>query len=154
MSDSVTIRAVRPEDETNWRTLWADYCQFYKTELPEEVTSETWRRILDPEFPFFTLMAEGNSGEPLGFANCFLHPHTWSLQTLCYLEDLFVKPEARGQGVGKRLIETLIEQGKREHWKRVYWLTQTDNAAARRLYDQFHPADDFVRYTVDLSADE
>ncbi|MBC7805461.1 MAG: GNAT family N-acetyltransferase [Akkermansiaceae bacterium] len=95
-------------------------------------------------------MALTEDGIPLGFANYVLHPHTWSDKTLCYLEDLYVSPKARGRGVGHALIEHLIEVGKTRGWGRVYWHTETGNAPARRLYDRFKAADDFVRYTVSL----
>lgn len=60
-------------------------------------------------------------------------------------------PEARGRGVGHTLIEYLIELGRARDWNRVYWHTDTGNATARRLYDRFHPADDYVRYTVRIT---
>jgi ribosomal protein S18 acetylase RimI-like enzyme len=88
--------------------------------------------------------------ETLGFANYVLHPFTWSERPTCYLEDLYVSPEARGRGVGKQLIEHLVVRGRTEGWARVYWHTREDNATARRLYDSFGPADGFVRYTIAL----
>ena len=77
-----------------------------------------------------------------------IHENTWELQPVCYLEDLYVLPSARGRGIGKALIEWLRNAMRAEGWARLYWMTQRDNAPARRLYDQFNPADDFVRYVV------
>jgi ribosomal protein S18 acetylase RimI-like enzyme len=90
------------------------------------------------------------SGATVGLANYVLHPYTWGPAQVCYLEDLYVAPEARGAGVGRRLIEHLVEEGRQRGWARVYWHTREDNADARRLYDRFGPADGFVRYTVPL----
>ncbi|MFB2351383.1 GNAT family N-acetyltransferase, partial [Priestia megaterium] len=57
-------------------------------------------------------------------------------------------PSARGHGIGKALIEWLRNAMRAEGWARVYWVTQQDNARARRLYDQFTKADGFVRYVL------
>jgi ribosomal protein S18 acetylase RimI-like enzyme len=69
---------------------------------------------------------------------------------MCLLEDLYVSPGVRGLGIGKRLIDHLIQRGRDEGWARVYWHTQEDNETARRLYDRFGPADGFIRYTIRL----
>ncbi|MBC8138106.1 MAG: GNAT family N-acetyltransferase [Fibrella sp.] len=146
----MTIRPAQASDETAWREMWLAYCTFYGQTLPESVTASVWARSRDGVSLINTVIAHDENGVPLGFANYVLHPHTWSDKTLCYLEDLYVRPEARGRNVGHALIEHLIETGKSLGWARVYWHTETGNAAARRLYDRFKPADDFVRYTVPL----
>ncbi len=130
--------------------MWAAYCTFYKQTLPESVTAGVWARIGDDSSPVHGVIALCDDGTPLGFANYVLHPHTWSDKTLCYLEDLYVAPEARGRGVGHALITHLIETGKTSGWGRVYCHTEAGNAAARRLYDRFNAAEDLVRYTIAL----
>ena len=68
----------------------------------------------------------------------------------CYLEDLFVDPAARGQGIGRALITDLIEFARNRGWKRLYWNTDASNSAARALYDQFAQDDGHVRYRLKL----
>lgn len=147
MPGDVTVREVQPGDEAAWRELWAAYLAFYEATLPDATTDATWARILDPDIPFLTTVAERN-GEVIGFANAVLHPFTWSDAPACLLHDLFVRPDRRGGGAGRALIDDLIARGRAERWSRIYWLTQSDNADARRLYDTFAPADDFIRYKV------
>ena len=79
-----------------------------------------------------------------------LHEGTWSAAPICYLEDLFVAPEARGAGIGRALISDLIAVGKVRGWSRLYWHTKSGNSEARRLYDRFVAADDFCRYRLVL----
>ena len=93
-------------------------------------------------------IAAGHGGQVVGFANCVVHENTWELQAVCYLEDLYVAPAARGQGAGRALIEWLRNAMRAEGWARLYWMTHKDNVMARDLYDQFTQADDFVRYVV------
>jgi GNAT superfamily N-acetyltransferase len=141
------IRSALPADEPTWHQLWRSYCDFYDTHLPDEVTRRTWTRILDPDSAVMCIVAEVG-GQVCGFAHCVVHENTWETQPVCYLEDLFVAPAARGAGVGQALIEWLRNAMRAEGWARLYWMTQADNAQARRLYDRFAQADGFVRYVV------
>jgi GNAT superfamily N-acetyltransferase len=141
------IRAALPSDEPAWRELWRGYCEFYAAQLPDEVTNRTWKRILDPDSQVMCVVAE-LEGRVQGFAHCVVHENTWEVQAVCYLEDLFVSPEVRGRGVGRTLLEWLRNAMRAEGWARLYWVTRAGNEQARRLYDQFIPADDFVRYTI------
>jgi GNAT superfamily N-acetyltransferase len=141
------IRAALPSDESTWRHLWRGYCDFYRARLPDEVTNRTWKRILDPDSAVMCVVAEVD-GQVLGFANSLVHENTWETQAVCYLEDLFVTPAARGRGVGAALLEWLRNAMRAEGWARLYWMTKADNQQARRLYDHFTQADDFVRYVI------
>jgi GNAT superfamily N-acetyltransferase len=147
MPTALTLRPAEPADEAVWRRLWQGYCDFYEARVPEAVTALTWARICDPAASVHAVLAE-RAGAVVGFANYVLHEGTWETQPLCYLEDLFVAPEARGLGAGAALLQWLREQMTARGWSRLYWMTRRDNAAARRLYDRFVPADDFVRYLV------
>ncbi len=145
----MVIRPAEAGDESDWRRLWAGYCDFYGVVVPEETTAATWRRILDPEAQIDAVLAT-RSGETVGFANYVLHPFTWGDRPTCLLEDLYVSPASRGDGIGRQLIDHLVRLGEAEGWARLYWHTREENAAARRLYDRFCPADGFVRYTIRL----
>lgn len=141
------IRAALPSDEAVWRRLWRAYCDFYSADVSDEVTARTWKRILDPDSAVMCIVAE-QDGQVHAFANCVVHENTWESQPVCYLEDLFVAPSVRGQGIGRALIEWLRNAMRAEGWARLYWLTREDNTQARRLYDKFAQADGFVRYVI------
>lgn len=148
--EAVTIRPAEASDEVSWRQLWGDFCAFNEVSVPEETTATTWQRILDVASPVNALVASDATGALIGFANYVLHPHTWSVRTVCYLEDFFVAPEARGKKVGHAVIERLVSMGHEKGWGRVYWHTHADNERARRLYDRFTPADNLVHYAIHL----
>lgn len=143
------IRDPAPADENAWRRLWAEYLAFYGAAVAEEVTAATWTRVLDPAAPIFGRLALAK-GSVVGFALGVLHAGTWVTKPICYLEDLFVNPAFRESGIGHALIADLIEMGRERSWSRVYWHTRSNNPA-RKLYDRFVAADDFVRYQVTLS---
>lgn len=145
---STTVRPLAASDRGNWHRLWDGYCKFYKTEMPAEVTAKSWDRLLDDDTPeFFGLIAE-RDGQVIGIANCILHGTTWAIAPRCYLNDLFVDPSARGSGAGKAMITYLQRLGAERGWDKIHWLTAESNSTARRLYDQFAPANGFIQYAV------
>ena len=145
-AQATIIRDPLAADEAPWRQLWSGYNAFYQTSVPNSVTERTWRRILDPESPIFSRLAAFNH-VVIGFSIGVLHEGTWTIAPICYLEDLFVDPNSRGQGVGRRLMQDIINCAKSKGCSRLYWHTRASNPA-RRLYDQFVQADDFVRYRL------
>jgi GNAT superfamily N-acetyltransferase len=142
----VIIDAVVAADKSDWRRLWDGYKAFYGTRLPESVTDHTWRRLLDPGMPMLGRIARCN-GMVAGFSISILHEATWAFTPVCYLEDLYVDPHYRGLGIGRRMVQDLLDMARAEGWSRLYWHTHAGNPA-RALYDSFTPADDFVRYRL------
>ena len=141
-----TIRMLRPKDRPQWDALWRGYLEFYKTDIPDEVTELTWRRLLDPEAPILGFCAAEEGGALLGIVHYLFHPVTWAVGPRCYLEDLFTAPEARGRGVGAALIEAVYAAADSRGADQVYWLTQDSNVTARRLYDRVAKATPFIKY--------
>jgi len=141
-----TIRDPTAADEDAWRRLWSGYGAFYESSIPETVTARTWQRMIDPASAIFGRLATIDA-TVVGFSVSVLHDGTWTLAPTCYLEDLFVDPKYRGRGCGRLLIQDLIDRAISARWSRLYWHTRANNPA-RRLYDEFVPADDFVRYRL------
>ncbi len=141
------VRWARAEDEATWRNLWQQYVRFYESEVAENVTAHTWARIMGQAEGMIGRVAE-RDGHVVGFSVSIVHARSWTVEPACYLEDLFVDPAVRGSGAGRALIDDLLALGRERGWARVYWHTRQSNAVARRLYDRFTAADDFVRYTV------
>ncbi len=144
-----TIRMAEAKDEKRWRELWAGYVKFYRSEVAEDVTANTWARILDPTSNIDTLVAT-RDGQVIGICNYVFHDHTWSKKQICYLQDLFVDPNARGGGAAKMLILACEEKAKEKGAFRIYWQTQEYNAAARSLYDTIVPRSSFIVYKKGL----
>jgi GNAT superfamily N-acetyltransferase len=64
----------------------------------------------------------------------------------CYLQDLYVVPETRGQGLGAALINHVYAAADERGAAEVYWHTQEFNATARRLYDRIGRLTPFIQY--------
>ncbi len=147
---SITIRLATAADRAAWLSLWMQYCHHYEVELDARITERTWERIVDADAPIHALLAFDEHGTALGLCNYVCHPHTWSDQTICYLEDLFVAPQGRRQGTATALIETLRERGIAAHWRRIYWITNEANVDAQRVYDRLATRSGHVRYEIAL----
>lgn len=147
----ITIRALRTDDRDAWFRLWQGYLSFYEKSLDPNISEATWQKLLAGKDVFGLVAADG-TGKVIGIVNCVVHANTWSMQPVCYLEDLFVDSDVRGQGAGRALIDAVIARARMSGWLRVYWQTKASNAAARRLYDQVTPVTDWVRYDVATAA--
>jgi len=147
---TLTIRAIEEKDKSQWLKLWAGYLEFYKSTISPEQTELTWKRLINNEMKMFGFVAENEEGV-IGFTHCLFRPSTWTETDYCYLEDLFVDSNIRGKGVGRALMEKVIELAKEENSKRVYWTTQEFNKTARVLYDSITPVSEFVQYRLPLN---
>jgi GNAT superfamily N-acetyltransferase len=153
LHEPLTIRPIAAADLAAWRLLWDGYNAFYgrsgPTALPEEITQRTWQRFLDAREPVHALVAE-SGGRLLGLAHYLFHRSTTRLHDVCYLQDLFTAPAARGQGVGRRLIEAVCEAARGAGSSRVYWQTHVSNEAGRALYDKLATHHGFIVYARDV----
>ena len=71
---------------------------------------------------------------------------------VCYLQDLFTAPEARGQGAARALIAAVADWATAQGCQRVYWLTHESNTTARYLYDKVAQRRGFIQYQLPLPA--
>jgi GNAT superfamily N-acetyltransferase len=148
MSDAI-IRPAAAKDETAWRKLWAGYLKFYRATLDDAVTSHTWAQLMDPTTKLDCLVAE-QDGTVIGLCNYVFHDTTWSPQQICYLQDLYVDPNARGEGAAKKLILACEDAAKAKGAFRLYWQTQEFNGPARSLYDTITPRSSFIVYRKNI----
>ena len=147
---TLTIRAIEEKDKDQWLKLWAGYLEFYKSTISSEQTELTWKRLINNEQKMFGFVAESEEGI-IGFTHCLFRPSTWTETDYCYLEDLFVDPNIRGKGIGRTLMNKVVELAKEKNSKRVYWTTQEFNKTARVLYDSITPVSEFVQYRLSIN---
>lgn len=144
-SSRVTVRSLKHDDRSAWEVLWAGYLDFYRTELPRDVSDLTFARLLDPAEPMHGLVAEAD-GAVVGIAHYVLHRSTWARELYCYLEDLIVAPEMRGRGAGTALIEAVADAARAVAASRLYWCTHETNTTAQALYDKLGMRTPFIQY--------
>jgi GNAT superfamily N-acetyltransferase len=143
------IRFAIAADYDQWRPLWDGYNAFYgrsgATALPEDITRVTWARFFDPAEPMHCLVAEGE-GRLLGLAHYLFHRSMIAVEPVCYLQDLFTAPQARGRGVGGALVSRVYAEAQQARSSRVYWHTHETNLSAQSLYDKMAEKSGFIVY--------
>ena len=153
MSDTPIIRPVTGADFAQWQQLWEAYNNFYGrtgvTALPTETTLMTWSRFFDAYEPMYALVAE-KGGPLLGLAHYLFHRSTIMVGPTCYLQDLFTVETARGQGIGRALVESVYERAKAIGARRVYWQTHETNLIGMKLYDKVAERSGFIVYRKQL----
>ncbi len=145
---SFTIRALQntPDEYQQWLTLWRGYLAFYESTVAEDVTANNWACFHDSDSPLDALGAFDVDGKMIGLVQTVIHLSTWSVAPRCYLNDLFTIPEARGQGVGRALIEAVYAFAKGQGCTKVHWLTHESNLTGQSLYNQVAVNEGFIQY--------
>ncbi|HQR47925.1 MAG TPA: GNAT family N-acetyltransferase [Steroidobacteraceae bacterium] len=146
---SLLIRPLGASERGEWEPLARAYKDFYQTVLPDTAYDGTWRRLTAGDG--IRGLGARLDGRLVGIAHYLYHTGIWAPRA-CYLEDLFVAPAARGQGVARALIEAIAQQARADGAGRLYWLTHETNATARMLYDRVARYSGFVEYEYPMDA--
>lgn len=147
MTAQLLIRPLTREDKPEWQELWRRYLEFYETRRPAEIYDAYFERLLGDDPQDFSGLVAEQDGKLMGLTHYLFHRHGWSLENVCYLQDLYALPEARGTGVGRKLIEGVYAAADAAGCPNVYWLTQDFNETARRLYDRIGTVTPFIKYS-------
>ena len=111
MTSDVVVRPVEPADREAWQQLFHAYRTFYEYDEGQDVVDRVWGWIHDDAHETNALVAELD-GEVVGFAHHREFARPSSGKRGLYLDDLFARPDVRGQGVGRALITHLGELGQ------------------------------------------
>jgi len=143
----ISVGGLEPEDRSAWEALFRAYIDFYGRTEPAEMYERAWREFQAGA----RLHALGArlDGDLVGITHFFVHPST-SGPDVCYLQDLFTAPAARGRGAAAALIAAVAEWAGDQGCGRVYWHTQAANTTARRLYDKVGEDRGFITYDLPL----
>jgi GNAT superfamily N-acetyltransferase len=146
MADPI-VSKLRADDRSRWEELFRGYLTFYETSLNAAGYERAWDAFQRDE----SMHALGArlDGRLVGIVHFLEHPSTTAAD-VCYLQDLFTAPDARGRGAGRALIAAVVEAARNRGCSRVYWVTHETNATARTLYDKVALNSGFIRYQVAL----
>jgi GNAT superfamily N-acetyltransferase len=129
------IRPAEPRDAAVISELIRDLAEYEKLAHEARAMPADIERVLfSPSPKAFCDIAEVD-GEPVGFALWFYNFSTFRGRHGVYLEDLFVRPSARGQGVGKALITGLARRCVAEGLARLEWSVLDWNVSAISFYE-------------------
>ena len=144
----VEIRLLAEDDRPEWDALARRYYAEAGVEVDDDSYERAWPRLLARDE--IRGIAARADGRMVGFAHYLFHPSIWKAGR-CYLADLFVDEQVRGQGAARLLIDAIAERARQRGCQRYYWLTQQHNVRARGLYDQVARFAGFIRYDYPLN---
>jgi ribosomal protein S18 acetylase RimI-like enzyme len=131
----VSVRVAEPQDAPAVARLLGEFrTTFFGRSEPsdESLHSSVERLIRDKETEY--LLAGGE--DPAGVAQLRYRESLWSGKCDCWLEDLFVREEARGEGLGGALVVATIERSRARGCARIELDTQATNRDAIALYER------------------
>lgn len=143
-------RPLRPGDRAAWERLWrGNLAHFGAGNAATAAIPEIWRRLTDPDEPLLGWLATLGD-RPAGLAHVVLRQHSFSTRPVAILEDLWIAPFARRNGLAQVVIAELAREGRARGWRRIEWETDAGNAAAQSLYDRLADPVAVKRYQIDL----
>lgn len=146
-TNEITVRAVADTDFEQWAELYRGYREFYRLTPDEAVIRRVWGWLHDDNAEVRGLLAE-HKDRIVGLAHYrrFYRPSSGPVGL--YLDDLFTSPAHRGVGAGSALLTSLGSRAAADGYSVVRWITASDNATARRLYDRVAKATPWVTYDL------
>lgn len=141
------IRPIKEPERSAWEHLFSAYADFYNVTLEPGTTDSVWSWIFDSDNDFWCDVAEDSDHQIVGFTQYQLMHRSLGGGMVVYLSDLYVNPEIRGTGAGRKLINHVFEFARSNNISNVRWLTQDFNYAARQLYDSYGRKSDFILYS-------
>jgi GNAT superfamily N-acetyltransferase len=118
------------QDYAAWLTLWREF----KPDITDHIALRTWNKLHDPTASVKGLAAVNEEGKFVGFAHYVVHDSTDSLGEKCYVQELFVTEARRGTGIGRQLLNKMLQLKEDYGWETVYLKTREENSAAINFY--------------------
>ncbi|MEV5725436.1 GNAT family N-acetyltransferase [Streptomyces pharetrae] len=146
------IRTATPADIPVIHTLIRELAAYERAPEEARATEAQLHEALFGERPaaYAHIAEDDTSGEPVGFAVWFLNFSTWRGTHGVYLEDLFVRPSARGAGHGKALLAELARLCVERGYQRLEWSVLDWNEPAIGFYRSLGavPQDEWTVYRL------
>ncbi|MEU1130826.1 GNAT family N-acetyltransferase [Streptomyces sp. NPDC005900] len=146
------IRTATPADVPVIHALVRDLAAYEKAPEEARATEEQLREALFGERPaaFAHIAQDDATGEAVGFALWFLNFSTWRGVHGIYLEDLYVRPEARGAGHGRALLTELARICVERGYERMEWSVLDWNEPSIHFYEALgaRPQDEWTVYRL------
>ena len=145
----ITIRKASVNDIPLVLQLIKELAEFERISHEVFASEETLQESLFGQKPAAEAILAERAGKPVGFAIYFNNFSTFVGRPGLYIEDLYVKPECRGLGVGKALLRHCARVAQERNLGRVEWAVLDWNPA-RAFYEHFgaRAMDDWVIYRL------
>lgn len=133
---TIKVSALSPNDREQWEQLYQGYADFYGMPMDQQILDRIWGWIFDPNERFFALIAKEERGFGVGLMHYREMPSPLRGAKVGFLDDLFINPDCRGNGVVDLMFQRLNEEAQAQGWPFVRWITAEDNYRGRAVYDR------------------
>jgi len=146
----IEIRAAKPDDVPLIFALIGELAEYEKLSHEVVATEQQIRTALFGARAVAEVVIASLDGAPVGFALFFPNYSTFLGRPGLYLEDLFVRPEARGFGAGRELLEYLARLAVERGWGRLEWRVLDWNEPSIAFYRKLgaEPLEDWTVFRV------
>jgi GNAT superfamily N-acetyltransferase len=121
VTDAVVLRPATEADVPTILELIRGIAEYERLSHEVEATEALLRRHGFGPRPIFESVLAERAGRPVGFALYFFTFSTFKTRPTLYLEDLFVRPEERGRGIGRQLLVRLARIAVERECGRMEW---------------------------------
>ncbi|MBN3563306.1 GNAT family N-acetyltransferase [Aliamphritea spongicola] len=145
---TITTRMLQPEDRQQWEQLYRGYAEFYGMSMAHETLDQVWQWIFGEEQQFFCLVAVNAEQTLTGLMHYRAMQSPLRGGWVGFLDDLFVTPDARGNGSVDALFRALEQSAADHGWPFVRWITAEDNYRGQAAYDKIADRTRWVTYQM------
>lgn len=143
----LAISLLTEVDRAEWEVLTRRYNGRFGTEVSDDGYERTWQRLVALEE--IRGIAARLDGRIVGIAHYLFHTDVWRVSG-CYMEDLFVAPGARRQGIATAMLKWVARDAEEHGVPYVHCSAELDNAEARALCDKVANFDGFIVHTYPM----
>lgn len=144
----IAIKVLGADDAHALAPLIAEYAQALKRGAPRRPDQFYAERILADRTA--EVIGAEVDGRLVGFAIFFDLPEIITGLRTGQLDEIYVHPDARNQGVARRMIEWLVSEGAGRAWSELRWIVPGKNAPALALYDKVAEPADWKGYVLPI----
>ncbi|MFD1697569.1 GNAT family N-acetyltransferase [Roseibium aestuarii] len=146
---TIEIKALRTEDAHRLSPLIAENAQALKRGAPRRPDDFYAERILADKVAEVLGAFEGNT--LVGFSVFLDLPDLITGLRIGQIDEIYVHPDHRNKGIGRKMIETLVTEGQSRGWLHLRWLVRDKTAPEIALYDKIAQPDELRSYIIPIN---
>ena len=129
------IKPINQDDFLDWKVLYKQYLEFYKTTLSPEQLTKLWSWFFNADKKMYCYAAIYES-KIVGLVHFREYLRPIKAASAVFIDDLYVENKFRGMSIAQRLIQSVNDFCLAKQIPLVRWATAHDNQVAMRLYDK------------------
>jgi ribosomal protein S18 acetylase RimI-like enzyme len=148
----VRIEPISPRRYDEWRRHYGRYAEALGEPVDDAIATTVWSWLLARTHGVEGLLAIDEADRVAGFVHFRPFARTLHGNEACFLDDLWIDEPRRGSGLAEALIDAVCTIARERGWTEVRWVSNEDNARARRLYERIATDGRLITYRIRFGA--